>query len=151
MFGRNYRRREDQHQGGGKPPPFTERMVNMKIAMVYEDNTGLTRCGTCKEELVCNSSGDMPETCPRCGALLDWSFYSAADDLPQEIIDGYGHTYERYSGKVYRSKARTHGNVAVFIPGTGNNGLYVISYGPLTPQTIEAAITSMGWRLEDWI
>lgn len=40
---------------------------------VYEDSVGLTRCGGCHAELLCDECGDMPDVCPACGGLLDWS------------------------------------------------------------------------------
>lgn len=45
-------------------------------AVVYEDRHGNTRCGVCYEPLFCDKCGDMPETCPNCGAPLDYSSYT---------------------------------------------------------------------------
>ena len=42
---------------------------------VYEDSYGISRCGYCRSELSCNDSGDMPDACPNCQEILDWSFY----------------------------------------------------------------------------
>lgn len=53
----------------------TERMDTMKIVHVYEDKYGSTRCGNCDEELLCDENGDMPQECPCCYSLLDYSFY----------------------------------------------------------------------------
>lgn len=64
--------------------------------------------------------------------------------------DIYGNEYELYSGKVYVSKGKTHGNVAVYLPNSkDNNGLCVIYYGELDKEHIESAIISNGWTLED--
>ena len=45
-------------------------------AVVYEDRHGNTRCGMCHAPLWCDECGDMPESCPKCGAPLDYSIYS---------------------------------------------------------------------------
>lgn len=50
-------------------------------AVVYEDRHGNTRCGSCCEPLFCNKCGDMPETCPNCGAPLDYSSYDCATKM----------------------------------------------------------------------
>lgn len=128
-------------------------MVRLKYSKVYEDGQGVARCGACSRELACNKSGDIPEVCPRCKAALDWSFYSnpTAQEPAQCLVDAYGNEYELYSRKIYISKGVTHGNVAAYIPGSINNGLHVIYYGPLSKQKIEQAIISNGWRLEDWL
>lgn len=72
--------------------------------------------------------------------------------------DIYGNEYELYSGKVYIMKTKDFGNVAVYLPHRKeNNGLYVIHYGRLRKdgildkKSIENAVVSMGWRLEDWL
>ncbi len=65
--------------------------------------------------------------------------------------DVCGNTYEHYKGKVWISKGREFGNVAVFIPNYKNNGLYVIYYGKLDKEHIENAIICNGWKLEDWL
>lgn len=46
-------------------------------AVVYRDLYGIARCGECYAPLWCSDFGDMPETCPRCCAPLDYSKYSA--------------------------------------------------------------------------
>lgn len=64
-------------------------------AVVYEDRHGNTRCGACCTPLWCNDCGDMPETCPQCGAPLDYSIYRPEEsrsamengkDLAAEIL-----------------------------------------------------------------
>lgn len=47
--------------------------------LVYEDRHGNTRCGVCCAALFCDDNGDMPDTCPCCGAPLDYSIYSPAE------------------------------------------------------------------------
>lgn len=42
---------------------------------VYEDRYGNVRCSACCGPLFCNECGDMPETCPHCGAPLEYSIY----------------------------------------------------------------------------
>lgn len=42
---------------------------------VYEDIHGVTRCGECDAEIVCNDTGDMPDICPACKRPLDYSSY----------------------------------------------------------------------------
>ena len=37
------------------------------------DDYGLVVCSECDEVLECDDGGDMPETCPNCGAWIDWS------------------------------------------------------------------------------
>ena len=49
-------------------------------AVVYEDRHGNTRCGACCAPLWCNDCGDMPESCPQCGAPLDYSGYSPSNE-----------------------------------------------------------------------
>lgn len=66
--------------------------------------------------------------------------------------DIYGNEYELYSGRVYITKGKEYGNVAVYLLNyKENNGLYVIKYGRLDKKSIEQAIVSMGWSLEDWV
>lgn len=43
---------------------------------VLQDDVGVTRC-ECGAEICCNSSDDMPERCPRCGEVLDFTFADA--------------------------------------------------------------------------
>lgn len=41
-------------------------------AILHDD--GLVFCSECNAELECDhETGDMPDICPGCGALLDWS------------------------------------------------------------------------------
>lgn len=47
--------------------------------LVYEDRHGNTRCVVCCAALFCDDNGDMPDTCPCCGAPLDYSIYSPAE------------------------------------------------------------------------
>lgn len=47
-------------------------------SVVYEDRHGNTRCSACCSPLWCNDNGDMPDTCPQCGAPLDYSAYTYA-------------------------------------------------------------------------
>lgn len=39
----------------------------------YFTTKGVCRCTRCNEDLICNDCGDMPTTCPRCHARLDYS------------------------------------------------------------------------------
>ena len=41
-------------------------------AVVYEDRHGNTRCSACSAPLWRNDGGNMPESCPQCGAPLDY-------------------------------------------------------------------------------
>lgn len=43
---------------------------------VYEDRHGNARCGACSTALFCNDCGDMPSTCPGCGAPLSYDSFS---------------------------------------------------------------------------
>lgn len=56
-------------------------------AVVYEDRRGNVRCGACSTTLFCNDCGDMPSTCPGCGAPLSYDSFSpsAAADNPDNI------------------------------------------------------------------
>lgn len=76
-------------------------------------------------------------------------------DLPQEMKDVYGNIYERYAGKIYKSKGQKCGNIAAFMREYKNNGLYVIYYGSLEQGTLETtaknAVKNMGWKPEDWL
>lgn len=38
----------------------------------YIDDYGISRCGCCDAELICNDCGDMPETCPGCGCNISY-------------------------------------------------------------------------------
>lgn len=67
------------------------------------------------------------------------------------MIDSYGNEYELYSGKIYISKGKEIGNVAVYMPNSENNELKVIYFGTLNKNHIEEAIVSIGWKLEDWL
>ncbi|MGE4354210.1 MAG: hypothetical protein AB7D36_09020 [Oscillospiraceae bacterium] len=53
-----------------------------ETSKVYEDDYGMSRCGYCNAELVCDECGDMPEVCPVCGKPLDWSYYTNEIGLP---------------------------------------------------------------------
>lgn len=64
-------------------------------AVVYEDRHGNTRCGACYAPLWCNDCGDMPETCPQCGAPLDYSFY----DEPSKESTEYKRTIREPDGE----------------------------------------------------
>ena len=41
---------------------------------------GVTMCGVCKAELLCDGCGDMPDVCPKCNVNVDWSDYGASED-----------------------------------------------------------------------
>ncbi len=45
----------------------------MKIVFVKMTDYGVTVCGNCGAELVCDDCGDMPDKCPDCGCDLDYS------------------------------------------------------------------------------
>ena len=49
------------------------------IGKAFEARHGNTRCGVCCAALFCDDNGDMPTTCPSCGAPLDYSIYSPAE------------------------------------------------------------------------
>ena len=55
-------------------------------SVVYEDRHGNTRCGACCSPLWCNDTGDMPDTCPQCGAPLDYSPYNAEHNANGSIF-----------------------------------------------------------------
>ena len=42
---------------------------------VYETPLGEVLCGRCGCEIECDECGDMPEICPECGAILDYSYF----------------------------------------------------------------------------
>ena len=44
------------------------------MAFVFEASNGLLYCDDCDHIIECNECGDMPETCPECGAELDYSY-----------------------------------------------------------------------------
>lgn len=44
-----------------------------KTAFVVLTDHGECFCGDCGQLIVCSETGDMPELCPGCGRLLDWS------------------------------------------------------------------------------
>ncbi len=48
---------------------------------VREDDQGVTRCGACGAELLCNECGDMPDTCPHCGKNLGYNIYAPQSAL----------------------------------------------------------------------
>lgn len=50
-------------------------MREIKSVEVYETPFGEVLCGCCGAELECDDCGDMPEICPQCGAILDYSCY----------------------------------------------------------------------------
>lgn len=52
--------------------------------LVYEDRHGNTRCGVCCAALLCDDNGDMPDTCPCCGAPLDYSIYNPTAEIGKE-------------------------------------------------------------------
>lgn len=41
----------------------------INVARVYEDKYGLCRCWKCDAKLLCDESGNMPESCPQCGSV----------------------------------------------------------------------------------
>lgn len=43
------------------------------MAKVKIDDYGMTYCEKCGAEILCDEYGNMPEICPLCGELLDWS------------------------------------------------------------------------------
>lgn len=45
------------------------------ISLAYTDDVGITRCGDCDAELLCNETGDMPEVCPVCGRRLEYDSF----------------------------------------------------------------------------
>lgn len=52
---------------------------------VLQKNDGITHC-ECGAEICCNSSGDMPERCPRCGEPLDFTFADAENNDPLKMV-----------------------------------------------------------------
>lgn len=73
----------------GKPKTKTQEEQNMSEwkngkCLVYEDRHGNTRCGVCCAALFCDDNGDMPDTCPCCGAPLDYSIYNPAAEIGKE-------------------------------------------------------------------
>lgn len=46
-----------------------------KKSRVLLDDYEETYCEMCGTTLECDEYGDMPETCPRCGRLLDYSIF----------------------------------------------------------------------------
>lgn len=55
------------------------------IAKMTDD--GITYCENCKEELLCDKYGDMPDYCPACGRKLDWTEFvrlTTDSDQPEE-------------------------------------------------------------------
>lgn len=50
-------------------------METKEIARAAMDDYGVTYCEKCGAELLCNECGDMPEICPRCGRVIDWSAF----------------------------------------------------------------------------
>lgn len=65
-------------------------METKESARAALDDYGVTYCEKCGAELLCNECGDMPEICPRCGRVIDWSAFKATacarafgpDDFP---------------------------------------------------------------------
>lgn len=65
-------------------------METKESARAALDDYGATYCEKCGAELLCNECGDMPEICPRCGRVIDWSTFKATagarafgpDDFP---------------------------------------------------------------------
>lgn len=65
-------------------------METKESACAALDDYGVTYCEKCGAELLCNECGDMPEICPRCGRVIDWSTFKATagarafgpDDFP---------------------------------------------------------------------
>lgn len=65
-------------------------METKESARAAMDDYGTTYCEKCGAELLCNECGDMPDTCPRCGRLIDWGAFTATagarafgpDDFP---------------------------------------------------------------------
>ena len=48
-------------------------MAKVKIELApVKEHDGITYCGSCNHELLCNEYGDMPVRCPGCGRFLDW-------------------------------------------------------------------------------
>lgn len=52
-------------------------METKESARAALDDYGVTYCEKCGAELLCNECGDMPDTCPRCGRLIDWGAFKA--------------------------------------------------------------------------
>lgn len=53
-------------------------METKERARAALDDYGVTYCEKCGAELLCNECGDMPDTCPHCGRLIDWGAFTAA-------------------------------------------------------------------------
>ena len=49
------------------------------VKNVRTNDFGLTYC-ECGAEIICNEFGDMPNTCPDCGATLDYSHVDEMED-----------------------------------------------------------------------
>lgn len=57
------------------------------MAKVCEDNFGVLWCEDCGAELTCDENGDMPETCPDCGAPLDYSSCTKEEHMQLNDMD----------------------------------------------------------------
>lgn len=55
-----------------------EGLKRKESASAALDAYGVTYCEKCGAELLCNECGDMPDACPRCGRLIDWSAFTEA-------------------------------------------------------------------------
>lgn len=47
---------------------------------VTMDDQGVTHCGECGAEILCNECGDMPDFCPKCGKKLDYTIFTEAPE-----------------------------------------------------------------------
>lgn len=50
-----------------------------KISRVLLNDDGETYCEMCGTTIECDEYGDMPETCPRCSRMLDYSRIEAQE------------------------------------------------------------------------
>ena len=48
------------------------------ISRVLVDDYDENYCAACGQTIACDEFGDMPEYCPNCKLLLDYSLYNAA-------------------------------------------------------------------------
>lgn len=52
-------------------------METKEIARAAMDDYGVTYCENAAPNCFAMSAGDMPDTCPRCGRVIDWSTFKA--------------------------------------------------------------------------
>lgn len=50
------------------------------IALVREDDYGITYCANCLSDITCDENGDFSDECQNCNCLLDWSEWEHEQD-----------------------------------------------------------------------